>query len=320
MTMKIIIHISEKLVQIIFPHLLKKYKVIRNKKKRIITYIYPIDSNTIQKITNDMDIIKFWKPYHFEKIKECNVEITFGSNKKDGEKILFEILDINQFNKIGLIFHRRVSRTINFSHVQKIDKIRAVHLRGKFYPLDNANFNNIENLHLGKHHQFVKTLPNTTNLFLTIQQVNLGESRIENIYCLKPFNKSLDGLNNYVKKISIDSPDFSYPLLNLPNGLRSLTIVSSVYNEELDMLPDSIEYLALYTPLYDKNLSNLPNGIKTLVIKYIKSSNNTNIILPTGLKSLIIKKEYLSMIGYIPENVQVEKITDKNTYYFYNKL
>ena len=296
-------------LQVILPYSLRVYKKIGKRVKRIRTYIYPIDLNfnPVQNFLNDMSTIKFLEKQFYEKNKKYDIEIIFGSNKKEGIKLLSNILNLNIFNDIELIFHRRVNCQIDLSH---IDKIHIIKFRGKYNKFLDKLPKNIAYLHLSKNHNQNSQLPKVVNLIVGFTQFNLYDSQIENIYCVKPFNKPVDGLNQFVKKLSIESPDFSHPLTNLPFGLKSLTLVSSVFNHELAFLPESLEYLELSIPSYNKNLSDLPNGIKKLTLNKIDFSNRTNIILPTELKVLTINIEYLHKIKHLPniKNIQLNKI------------
>ena len=301
-------HISPKILQVTLPYSLRIYKKIGKRVKRICTYIYPIDSNSnpVRQFLNDMDEREFLDKKFYEKMKKYNVEIIFGSNKREGSKLLLDILNLtNIFNDIELIFHRRVSSQIDLSH---IDKIHTIRFRGKYNKLFDKLPKNVTYLFLSRTHNQNSQLPTVSNLFVGFTQFNLYDSKVENINCITPFNKPIDGLNGFVSRLSIESREFNFPLSNLPTGLKSLILVSEVFNHELAFLPESIEYLELSIPSYDKNLSDLPVGIKKLIIKKINFSNETNIILPSGLKFLEINVKYITAIHFLPPNIILNKI------------
>lgn len=303
---KIYIHVSPKLLQVTLPKSLAIYKKKGKRIKRFITYIYQIDShsNPIQLFLNDMDTRQFVSNNFYQMISKYEVEIIFGSNKKSGKKLLLDLLDFTPFNNITLIFHRRINGSIDLTHDQKIN---TVIFRGKHNGLFNKMPKNMQVLYLAKNHILESKLPNVHTMVLN-SQVNLYGTRIENVCFTYPYNKPVDGLNEFVSKLSIESREFNFPLSNLPTGLKRLIITSYVFNHELSFLPESLEYLELNIPSYKKNLSDLPTGLKELVVKRINSSTYTNIIIPIGLEVLRINQTYLSVIKYVPKEVQVYTI------------
>jgi hypothetical protein len=182
-----------------------------------------------------------------------------------------------------------------------------------FEPTKKYNYNN--NLPITsdkiKNYIYNKVLWITASFENTI---NLSDNnQIEIIYFDKGcvFDSSLDSLPSTLKHLEFHTDtDFSQPIDNLPQGLKTL-IMGLSFIQLVDNLPDSLENLTLIGS-FNNPIDNLPSGLKTLVLGEFFNQSIEN--LPKGLKKLVLSNNFAKPIDNLPPNLIYLQFENNNNW------
>jgi len=124
------------------------------------------------------------------------------------------------------------------------------------------------------------------------------------------FNYPILNLPNSIKTVVFQGNDYNHPLDSLPVGVNSLTLNAN-YNQPLDYLPSSLSILKFQeTSIFSHRLDNLPQSLKILEIPLIY--NHSIDSLPDNIEELRIGVKVLANdeFAYIPESFAISENED----------
>ncbi len=134
-------------------------------------------------------------------------------------------------------------------------------------------------------------LEKTKNLFIKIEfneEIEEYPEYIRGIY-FKNYGKEIKNLPENLELLCIDNENESQQEIKLfPKNLKILNI-NGKYNYSLDNLPNNLKSLSLLYIITDYGINNLPLGLECLCIFFSKKNNNFSLdFLPETLKALYI--------------------------------
>jgi hypothetical protein len=149
----------------------------------------------------------------------------------------------------------------------------------------------------------------------------LATYELESIIIYKGFNKSVEMLNNTLKKIDFGM-DFNQPINNLPSSLE-IIILGTSFNQSINNIPDTLKILSIHNELY--NLDSIKILPKSLIKFQLKCYNVSEYDFKTN--SYIIRNntqqinfENITKKKYFLE-IEKKEIHNQDykfyTYYFY---
>jgi len=180
---------------------------------------------------------------------------------------------------------------------------------------------------------------------------NLEKITKKHVIFGEKFNSQMKNLPNFIEEITFisDFSESSYPLDNLPVGLKKLELLGNFngsvdflpvtlqslrlgfcFNHPVDNLPPDLKFLIINLENFNHSIDNLPDSIETLILGYfhvvfgkkqiyeseenIKFDKKIN-KLPKKLKFLLINPEY-KYLDEIREKYKEKKIYSCSNYIF----
>jgi len=131
--------------------------------------------------------------------------------------------------------------------------------------------------------------------------------------------------------------DFSYPIDNLPTGIKSIIFCSFYYDHPLDHLPYTLEELKL-SKYFDRSIDNLPDSLRVIYfgeffnkpIEYFPKQlkeiyfpitghfNHKFTEIQDGLEILILPRNYKRRLPDMP--ISLKKLLVHSTYPYFEEL